>query len=85
LAFRTELAALASAGRIRGFFTVTREDAGRSWTGRKGRIDEDLLREALPSPDARCLVCGPQQMVADVRALLLRLGVGQERILTERY
>ena len=84
LAFRADLDALAHAGRIRGFFTVTRDHPG-TWTGRQGRIDEGLLREALPSPDARCLVCGPQQLVANVRGLLGQLGVSDERILTEHY
>jgi ferredoxin-NADP reductase len=84
LAFRTELDALLHAGRLRSFFTVTRDDAG-PWTGRRGRINEELLRRALPSPEARCLICGPQQLVTDVRAVLIGLGVSGENILTEHY
>lgn len=84
LAFRTELEALLHAGRVRSFFTVTRDATG-AWTGRRGRINEELLRLALPSPQARCLICGPQQMVIDVRAVLLGLGIAEAQILTEHY
>jgi ferredoxin-NADP reductase len=84
LAFRTELDALLHAGRVRSFFTVTRDDS-EAWTGRRGRINEELLRSALPSPEARCLICGPQQLVNDVRIDLLALGIPPEKILTEHY
>lgn len=84
LAFRTELDALLHAGRVRSFFTVTRDDS-EAWTGRRGRINEELLRSALPSPEARCLICGPQQLVNDVRIVLLALGIPPEKILTEHY
>ena len=46
LAFRPELAALDSAGRIATYFTVTREEKP-GWQGRRGRISEALLNEAL--------------------------------------
>ena len=49
-AFRLELAALETAGRITSYFTVTREEKP-DWQGRRGRISEALLREALPSID----------------------------------
>jgi glycine betaine catabolism B len=84
LAFRTELDALLHAGRVRSFFTVTRDTAS-AWDGRRGRINEELLRMALPSPQARCLICGPQQLVTDVRGSLLALGIAEEKILTEHY
>jgi CDP-4-dehydro-6-deoxyglucose reductase, E3 len=83
-AFRAELSALAAAGRIAAHFTVTRDDNG-PWPGRRGRIDEALLRDALPSPQSLCLICGPPQLVADASALLRRLGVAEERILIEKY
>ena len=65
-AFRAELAALEAAGRITSYFTVTREETSE-WQGRRGRISEALLSEALPSPDSTCLVCGPPQLVNDTR------------------
>jgi NAD(P)H-flavin reductase len=83
-AFRPELAALESAGRMRSFFTVTREEHP-DWQGRRGRISAALLKEALPSPDSICLVCGPPQLVNDTRSLLTELGVSPDRILVEKY
>jgi ferredoxin-NADP reductase len=82
-AFRPEFAALEAAGRLTTYFTVTREE--REWQGRRGRISEALVREALPGPEMTCLVCGPPQFNEDARALLLKLGVSESRILTEKY
>lgn len=83
-AYRAELDAMVQAGRLTALFTVTRADS-EPWDGRRGRIQEDLLRTALPSPDAHCLVCGPPQLVADTRALLRQLGVNDDNILTDHY
>ncbi len=83
-AFRPELAALESAGRIASYFTVTREE-NAGWPGRRGRISDALLKDALLSTDSICLVCGPPQLVSDARSLLLALGVDDERILVEKY
>ncbi len=82
-AFRPEFASLEAAGRLTTYLTVTRDE--REWRGRRGRISEDLLREVLPSPDATCLVCGPPQFNADAKSLLVRLGVDESRVLTEKY
>lgn len=83
-AFLSELKALHSEGRITAHFTVTRTDPG-AWPGRGGRIDRVLLETALPSAAARCLICGPPQLVSDTKRLLEGIGVPGERILTERY
>lgn len=83
-AFRPELAALESAGRIATYYTVTREERA-DWPGRRGRISEALLSEALPSADSICLVCGPPHLVEDARVLLKNLGVSEARILVEKY
>ena len=82
-AYLSELDAMAKAGRINLMLTVSR--VGDGWEGRLGRIDEGLLRTALPSPDACCLICGPPQLVSDTTELLLRIGVSADRILTEKY
>lgn len=83
-AFRPELDALETAGRIAAHFTVTRAEGG-AWPGRRGRIDHALVEKVLPSPDARCLICGPPALVGDARELLVKLGVKPDRILTEQY
>jgi ferredoxin-NADP reductase len=82
-AFRAELDALATAGRITAHFTVTR-DSG-AWPGRRGRVDAALLEDALPSLQSLCLICGPPQLVSDAGALLRTLGVSEDRILIEKY
>src|SRR3954447_11348919 len=62
--FRDELTRLAAAnpGRLRLLHTLTREDDAGLFSDavRKGRVDQALLREAIPTP-AGCLVyvCGP--------------------------
>jgi ferredoxin-NADP reductase len=83
-AYRAELDAMVQAGRLTAFFTVTRADS-ESWDGRRGRIQEDLLRSALPSLDAQCLVCGPPQLVEGTRVLLRQIGVDDANILTDNY
>lgn len=83
-AFRPELEALQDAGRVRVHFTVTRDEGG-PWPGRRGRIDRELLRAALPAPGAWCLICGPPQLVSDTKHLLEELAVRTDRILTENY
>jgi CDP-4-dehydro-6-deoxyglucose reductase len=82
--FRAELDALAAAERITAHFTVTRDSDG-VWAGRRGRIDEALLKNALPSSKSLCLICGPPQLVSDASALLRAVGVPDERILIEKY
>lgn len=82
-AYLPELDAMAKAGRIKLSLTVSRQDG--VWEGRRGRIDDTLLKNALPSIDACCLICGPPQLVADATQLLIKLGVSAERILTEKY
>ena len=83
-AFRPELMALESAGRLTSYFTITREERPE-WNGRRGRISGELLKEALPSAGSICLICGPQQLVSDARTLLTQLGVREENILIEKY
>jgi NAD(P)H-flavin reductase len=84
LAYRADLDTLASAGRLRVFYTITREGDG-DWDGRRGRIGDRLLREALPSTDALCVICGPPQMVEDATTILQRLGIGERQLLVEKY
>lgn len=82
-AYRAELDAIAIAGRIRLWLTVSRPEG--EWPGRRGRIDESLLRDALPSTNAIALVCGPPTLVREVSDRLHALGVPADRILTEKF
>ena len=83
-AFRSELTALEAAARVTNYFTVTREERP-DWAGRRGRISAGLIKEALPSADSICLICGPPQLVSDASVLLVKLGVREDSILTEKY
>lgn len=83
-AFQSELDRMATTDAVSVHYTVTRDEAG-AWGGRRGRIDAALLRAALPSPDACCLICGPPALVTAAQDLLRGAGVAAERILTERY
>ena len=84
LAFRDDLDARAAAGRIVLMMTVTRDEES-GWTGLRGRIDRPMLAAALPGTHAWCLICGPQAMIADVRASLSLLGVPDSQVGIERY
>lgn len=84
LAYREELEALAAAGRITLWLTVTR-DEDAAWSGRRGRIDPALLEAALPAGEPWCLVCGPSAFVRDVSEALRQQGVPDARICVERY
>jgi CDP-4-dehydro-6-deoxyglucose reductase len=83
IAYKSELDAIAQQGRLRVIYTVTRE--GGDWAGRRGRIDAALLAEALISPNALCLICGPAEMVVDAKTILRGLGVPSDHLLTDRY
>ena len=65
-------------GRIDLALTVTR-DEGVGVDGREAASIGRLLAAALPGTRAWCLICGPQAMVADVRASLSLLGVRPTR------
>ena len=84
-AYLDELRSLAAHGRIRLVLTVSRSD--QAWSGRHGRVDAALLREALPSAPAAVvsLLCGPPEFVRDLREALLTLGVPDAQIRREQY
>lgn len=82
-AYRSELDAIATVGRITLFLTVSRQ--GESWDGRRGRIDQALLESALPSDKACCLICGPPDLVRSASTFLSELNVSADRILTEKF
>lgn len=83
-AFADEFVALEAAGGLTLHATVTRDLNGADGGPRLGRIDDALLRDALPAPDAWCLVCGPSGFVQAVTAGLDRLGVPRARLVVEK-
>ena len=57
------------------------------WQGGVGRIDADVLRDAVWAPERRPVVyvCGPTGFVEHVSDALVELGHAPERIKTERF
>ncbi|MCI4364214.1 MAG: hypothetical protein L3K13_07985 [Thermoplasmata archaeon] len=82
MAYRAELEDLSrNNARFRVFHTLTRPSQDSHWTGRRGRIDADLLAEAsrgLESP--AYYVCGAPGLVQETYRLLMELGVGADRV-----
>jgi ferredoxin-NADP reductase len=84
--YREELTRLAADADVRIEFTLTREWPA-DWTGRRGRIDADLLNSFAWSPGERPLVyvCGPTAFVEAVAEALVAAGHDPGRIRTERF
>jgi ferredoxin-NADP reductase len=83
--YREELDQLANEHRA-VTITLTREEPGR-WSGRRGRIDLDLLEECgwPPYDEPRCYICGPTAFVETAADALLALGHVPANIRTERF
>jgi ferredoxin-NADP reductase/DMSO/TMAO reductase YedYZ heme-binding membrane subunit len=65
--------------------TVSR-DAGPEWTGLRGRITADLLKQCVPDVVNRpVFICGPDAMAMATRHELLALGVPSDRIHVESF
>ena len=84
--YRDELVSLTGEGPRSHLVTLTREPSA-AWTGRRGAIDAELLRELgwPPRVRPRCYVCGPTTFVEAVGAILVELGHEPESIKTERF
>jgi ferredoxin-NADP reductase len=83
-AYGPELRALAAAGRLTLWQTVTR-DAGAQWDGALGRIAVGHLRSMIHDRATLCFVCGPHALVHEVAPLLEQLGVSPERVRAEDW
>jgi glycine betaine catabolism B len=87
IAYRSELEALTRQNpRFEVVHTLTRAPHGSSWSGRRGRIDTDLLvkvSRGLSRPTY--YVCGTPGMVQETHRNLLRLGVAADRVKYEVF
>lgn len=73
--------------------TLTRHQPP-GWTGRRRRVDVELMRDALETldrldPDAHgniaCYICGPSDFVENVANYAVELGITPQNIRTERF
>jgi ferredoxin-NADP reductase len=83
--YRRELEELAGPHRA-VTLTLTRESSP-DWTGRRGRVDADMLAEVGWPASVRphCYVCGPTPFVEVVADALVALGHDPARVKTERF
>ncbi|KAL5342397.1 nitrate reductase [NADPH] [Aspergillus crustosus] len=72
--------ALGQSGKCEIVHTLTK--AEESWAGRRGRIDEDLIKEyaGTPNEETMVLVCGPEAMEKASKDILLKLGWGESSL-----
>jgi ferredoxin-NADP reductase len=85
LLYRAELEHLASPHRA-VTITLTRQPPA-GWSGRRGRVDGDLLAEVgwPPRDEPRCYVCGPTPFVEAAAEALVAAGHKSANIRTERF
>ncbi|MBN2517432.1 MAG: hypothetical protein JXB14_01155 [Candidatus Altiarchaeota archaeon] len=82
IAFKEELDGFGEKGNIKVVHTITGEDD--SWTGLKGRIDDDMVKKVVPDWRERTFyVAGPTKMVGVMEEILKRMGA--EKIRTENF
>jgi ferredoxin-NADP reductase len=87
IAYRSELEELMRQNpRFEVFYTLTRPSKDSSWTGRRGRIDADLLAQVsrkLSRPTY--YLCGKFGMVEETYRVLTGLGIADDRIMYEVF
>jgi ferredoxin-NADP reductase len=81
-----ELRRLTEGGQRSLTLTLTRESSA-DWTGHRGRVDAELLRDVgWPAADRpACFVCGPTPFVEVVAGALVDLGHEPGLVKTERF
>ena len=85
LVFREELKAITQEHyNISCFFTVTGPDA-EDWTGRRGRIDRELLLEAGAKKGDLFFLSGPAPMAEAMKEILRGLGVSEDSLRYEQW
>ena len=69
-------------------FSLTREPQDSNWTGRRGRIDEEYIKESLKDFDVNktgCYLCGTPNFVETMVNLLIGAGIKEDKIWHERW
>lgn len=87
LLFREELKTLSASMDLTVVSVLS--DADATWSGARGVIDRDLLREALGEAanlaGTHAYICGPSAMIDAVRVALIRLGMPAAQLASERF
>jgi len=84
--FANEVAALQSRNpKLRVAVTISKPE-GTDWKGARGRINKELLAQAVPDLASRRIhLCGPPPMMDSVKAILTELKVPAEQVKTELF
>jgi ferredoxin--NADP+ reductase len=87
--YRSELEELSRAGWLKYIPTVSRPWAEPNWKGETGRI-EDIVRKYADQPgfdhcNSAAYACGHPQMVANVKAILVRARFSRNQMKEEKY
>lgn len=87
LIFKDELALLQGRfNRLHVCTTLTRSKPGDDWRGEQGRASESLLKKLMPNYiNTPVYLCGPDEMMAATRTMLLGAGVVESLIHTEAF
>jgi predicted ferric reductase len=83
--FREELATLEAQLDLKVVYVL--ENPSGDFRGERGRIDRAMLERHLPQPRQhfQYLLCGPNPMMDSVERLLSDLGIGDDRVHSERF
>lgn len=70
---------------FRVYYSLTGEPAP-DWKGIVGRIDEMMIRELAPDwQGSEYYICGPAQMVIELKKMVAGMGIPVERIKSEMF
>jgi glycine betaine catabolism B len=72
---------------LKTIYVLTRpENAPKDWTGKTGRINEQMIREEIPDfKDRAFFLSGPNAMVQGYKQLLASLGIPKNQIITDYF
>lgn len=71
---------------LKMLYVVSKENAPKNWSGKVGRITEEMIREVVPDFDERKFyLSGPNAMVNGYRQLLVALKVPKNKIVTDYF
>ncbi len=79
---RREIEDMARRNKLKFDVTITRPDSsGQAWAGRTGRISAGMISGSIPDVAERdCYICGSRDFSNSIKAMLLSLGVPEDRI-----